>query len=140
MVIMPSICSCGIPYSDTLCKQNSCSMCVSIKRDINHVFKFNVGDRVEKKWRWNKLNQSRCGHIISFGTKGLIKQVNPETGEVCVEFAPGDRSHLGAIELDVLAEFTMLAGDPLPFLPCDKKCGGMQQITIFVPEVEARMS
>ena len=82
------------------------------KRDENHLFKFKVGDRVRKAWRWSKHLYSRYDTPVlktycPIGTIVTIKRISPN-GTLCVEWSRKQGNpfnwHLGASEMESLTE------------------------------------
>ena len=82
-----------------------------IKRDKSHVFKFKVGDRVKKAWRWapyhnedddsEEFGYCRCGgdpEDVPIGTIGTVIEILMD-GTVDVEFRDAIWT-MGASELD----------------------------------------
>ena len=75
------------------------------KRDRNCLFKFKVGDRVVKRWKWAKTKYERCSDRISIpiGAIGIVKQID-EDGTIQVNFATLESWYsewwIGASELD----------------------------------------
>ena len=72
--------------------------CISIKRDINNLFKFNVGDKVMKRWKWSKEQLGRF-EDLDLNLKGTISKIYP-SGEICINFDLIGNHHVGASELD----------------------------------------
>ena len=90
------------------------SSSIPIARDVNHVFKFKVGDRVKKRWKWSKDYPKRFSGDSSL-KEGIIHCILSD-GEICVtsdgtytgshEIPGGTHTHwhFGATELDLLEE------------------------------------
>ena len=82
---------------------------INERRDVNVLFKFKVGDRVKKAWRWRKDRYSRDGNDdndIPIGSVGTITDICTD-GKIYIDFRPKLQRHhwyLGASELDFVAE------------------------------------
>ena len=72
------------------------------ERDINNLFKFNVGDKVIKRWRWSKERRDRFGpqNTLPMGSIGTIKEIRPDGTIVVSFYGRGPAWSLGASELD----------------------------------------
>ena len=81
---------------------------ICIARDINHLFKFHIGEKVRKTWKWSKESYGRysatdLASTCPIGTIGTIKNILPD-GTLCVSWS-SDRYqwHFGASEMDLVA-------------------------------------
>ena len=94
-----------VPRNPETCShQFSADSDEAAQRDINHIFKFKVGDKVKKSWRWNKHKVSRFSYV-AIGVIGTVNEVFPESGVICMTFSVGVMHmtvHVGASELEVL--------------------------------------
>mgnify|MGYP001564317300 CR=1 FL=1 len=73
-----------------------------VKRDINCIFKFKVGDHVMKRWNWqkNQIQFFRFYFGLDRKKQGVISKIYPETGEICIQITEVGHLHFGASELD----------------------------------------
>ena len=73
-------------------------------RDTNYLFKFKVGDRVKKAWKWTREQYGRYTggpEHVPIGSVGTIVSID-EDGTIIVDFTPlyFRRWSVGASELD----------------------------------------
>ena len=80
----------------------------AIARDKNHLFKFNVGDRVIKRWVWargiyNRFHKDRMD--MGGLSNGAIIECIEEDGTICA-LTKNRMSHwhFGASELDLISQ------------------------------------
>ena len=102
---LPAVCDCSRAYLVSISIVNE-----SFKRDINYLFKFRIGDKVKKAWRWNKLTYSRyqvsdVQDLCPIGTVGTVRKIL-SNGTLCIEWKtekhPRLQWHFGASEFDVI--------------------------------------